>query len=273
MKKLVIFTDLDGTLLDYSTYSFESALPALYLLKEKDIPLIICSSKTRKEIEYYRMKLGNDHPFISENGGGIFIPSNYFRFHIADLRFKPEKTEYYHSIKLGAKYSDLRNALIQLRSEGFRVRGFGDMSSKEISEVASMTIEEARMAKERDFDEPFIFKGSNAEIKKLRHAIEQKGFNVTQGRFFHILGNSDKGKAVSILIDLYKKQYNEVISIAIGDSPNDIPMLEKVDYPVIVKKPDGNYDQQITTPNIKKADGVGPEGWNEAILTLLTQMV
>ena len=136
-----------------------------------------------------------------------------------------------------------------------------------------MTIEEARMAKERDFDEPFIFEGSNAEIKKLRHAIEQKGFNVTQGRFFHILGNSDKGKAVSILIDLYKKQYDEVVSIAIGDSPNDIPMLEKVDYPVIVKKPDGNYDQQITTPNIKKADGVGPEGWNEAILTLLTQMV
>jgi mannosyl-3-phosphoglycerate phosphatase len=80
MKKPIIFTDLDGTLLDYSTYSFEKALPALQLLKEKDIPLIICSSKTKKEIEYYRKKLDNHHSFISENGGGIFIPKGYFGF-------------------------------------------------------------------------------------------------------------------------------------------------------------------------------------------------
>jgi len=52
MKKLIIFTDLDGTLLDYSNYSFEPVLPALQLLKEKDINLIICSRKTRKEIGY-----------------------------------------------------------------------------------------------------------------------------------------------------------------------------------------------------------------------------
>jgi HAD superfamily hydrolase (TIGR01484 family) len=82
MKKLIIFTDLDGTLLDYSTYSFEPALPALQLLKERDIPFIICSSKTKKEIEYYRKKIGNNHPFISENGGGIFIPKGYFMFEV-----------------------------------------------------------------------------------------------------------------------------------------------------------------------------------------------
>ncbi len=87
MKKLIIFTDLDGTLLDYSTYSFEAAIPALQLLKEKNIPLIICSSKTGKEIEHYRKKLGNTHPFISENGGGIFIPKGYFDFRVESSEF------------------------------------------------------------------------------------------------------------------------------------------------------------------------------------------
>jgi len=82
MKKIIIFTDLDGTLLDNSSYSFEAALPALQLIKEKNIPLIICSSKTRKEIEHYRKKLYNLHPFISENGGGIFIPKGYFNFQL-----------------------------------------------------------------------------------------------------------------------------------------------------------------------------------------------
>lgn len=78
--KLIVFTDLDGTLLDRETYSFEQALPALEVIQQKGIPLILSSSKTRAEIEIYRRELGYDHPFISENGGAIFIPKNYFSF-------------------------------------------------------------------------------------------------------------------------------------------------------------------------------------------------
>jgi mannosyl-3-phosphoglycerate phosphatase len=85
MNKVIIFTDLDGTLLDYDTYSFEKALPALQLLRERDIPLIISSSKTAKEVVFYREQLENDHPFISENGGGIFIPKDYFK---SEIKFK-----------------------------------------------------------------------------------------------------------------------------------------------------------------------------------------
>lgn len=273
MNKIIIFTDLDATLLDYYNYSFEPALPALKIIKEKNIPLIICSSKTKREIEYYRKKLGNTHPFISENGGGIFIPKNYFKFQISDSRCITEKSTDYHIIKLGAQYSDLRKAIEVLKKEGFKIMGFGDMSAKEISEAAGITIKEAKMAKERDFDEPFMFKGSNEEFKKLRDAIEKKGFNVTQGRFFHILGNSDKGKAVSILINLYKKKYDKIISIAIGDSPNDISMLKNADYPIIVKKPDGSYETQIDIPHLIKAEGIGPEGWNKAFSSLIKNLI
>lgn len=269
MKKLIIFTDLDGTLLDYSTYSFEPALPALQLLKERAIPLIICSSKTKKEIEYYRKKFGNNHPFISENGGGIFIPINYFQFKLQKQNFKVIEEKDFQVIRLGAQYSDLRKTIEALRKEGFKVMGFGDMSAKEISEVAGMTIEEAKMAKHRDFDEPFIFKGGGAEVKELLYAIKKRGFNVVKGRFFHIIGNSNKGRATSILIDLYKKKYDNFIGIAIGDSPNDIPMLKKVDYPVIVQKFDGSYDAQIDIPHLTKAEGIGPAGWNKAVLSLL----
>jgi predicted mannosyl-3-phosphoglycerate phosphatase (HAD superfamily) len=60
--KVVIFTDLDGALLDRETYSFEPALPALRFIKEKKIPLIFVSSKTRAEIEGYRKKLKNTIP-------------------------------------------------------------------------------------------------------------------------------------------------------------------------------------------------------------------
>ena len=278
MKNIIIFTDLDGTLLDYSTYSFEKALPALQLLKEKDIPLIICSSKTKKEIEYYRRKLDNHHPFISENGGGIFIPKEYIKFEVQNS-YNPPSSPFskgglggfseendYQVIKLGAQYNDLRKAIEELRKEGFDIKGFGDMTVHELAETANMTIEEAEMAKERYFDEPFIYSGPSHKLPQLLKSINEKGFKFTQGRFYHILGSSNKGIAVSILTDLYKNKYKQITTIAIGDSPNDIPMLERVDYPVIVQKHDGSYDSKIKIPRIIKANESGPEGWNKAVL-------
>jgi mannosyl-3-phosphoglycerate phosphatase len=268
-KHIVVFTDLDGTLLDHFTYSFEKALPALKALKEKNIPLIICSSKTRKEIEYYREKLGNGHPFISENGGGIFIPKGYFEFEAQSSEFDACDENDYQVISLGARYSDLRKAIEELRREGFGVKGFGDMTVEELSEIANMSIDEAEMAKERDFDEPFLFEGDEGEMKKLAESIQSKGFTLTQGRFFHILGNTDKGKAVSILINLYRRRFGEIITIAIGDSPNDLPMLERVDYPIVVQKPDGSFEERINIPNLVKSEGIGPEGWNKAVMELI----
>lgn len=269
MRNRVVFTDLDGTLLDRDTYSFEPALPALRLLKEENIPLVICSSKTRVEIEYYRKKLDNHQPFVSENGGGIFIPEGYFGLSNGSHGLVPGDGSGYDTIRLGARYPDLRKALEELQREGFRVRGFGDMSSKEVAELANMSIEEAEMAQERDFDEPFVFAGDEGDFRRLFDAIAERGFTFTRGRFFHILGNSDKGRAVAILTDLYSKKFGDVETIALGDSPNDAPMLERVDYPVIVQKPDGTYDPGLSAPRFIRAEGAGPKGWNKALITLL----
>ena len=78
MPDTILFSDLDGTLLDQADYSFAAAKPALGVIRARGIPLVLCSSKTRVEIEEQRRRLNNDHPFIAENGGGIFIPRGYF---------------------------------------------------------------------------------------------------------------------------------------------------------------------------------------------------
>jgi mannosyl-3-phosphoglycerate phosphatase len=288
MKKLIIFTDLDGTLLDHTTYSFAPAMPALEMINKHNIPLIICSSKTKNEIEHYRKKLDNNYPFISENGGGIFIPRGTFDFDIQEYccsgkkhfsasvsdiagkgRFHEEGG--YHIISFGASYVDLRKAIAVFQAGGFKIKGFGDMSAKEVSERTGLSIFEAGMAKQRYFDEPFFFEGKEKKTRELLAAIKAKGFNSTQGRLFHILGDNDKGKSVAMLIELYKKQFGKIITSALGDSPNDMPMLKLVDCPIIVKKPDGTY-VQIKRREIMKTDGIGPEGWNQAVLNLINTM-
>jgi mannosyl-3-phosphoglycerate phosphatase family protein len=272
MKKIIVFSDLDGTLLDSVSYSFEKALPALRLLRENDIPLVLCSSKTKIEMEHYRLLLHNRHPFIAENGGGIFIPRGYF----APVHLPPEIPSagegVYEVIGLGADYPSLRKALAELRQEGFHVTGFGDMTAEELSAVTGLDLEQAVMARQRNFDEPFLLEGGDEQAGKLSEAAGEKGFAITQGEFFHILGDSDKGRAVTILIGLYRERFGEVTTIALGDSPNDIPMLECVDYPVLVKKRDGRYNARIDIPGMTRAPGIGPEGWNEALTGLLRQL-
>jgi mannosyl-3-phosphoglycerate phosphatase len=270
-KNFIVFTDLDGTLLD-ARYSFKKALPAMRMLMECRVPLILCSSKTKVEIEHCRKKLGNEHPFIAENGGGIFLTKE-LRITNYELRIKEGKD--YNVIELGASYIDLRNALQELRDEGFDVRGFGDMSVKEIAGLTGLKISDARMARKRDFDEPFVFSGDNKNETKLKRRIKIKGFNYTKGEFFHIMGNSDKGRAVGIVKTLYKKKDGKLITIALGDSPNDIEMLQNVDHPIVVQKKDGTYNRHVTR-NIKgviKANGIGPEGWNRAVIELMTSLM
>lgn len=271
MKKVIIFTDLDGTLLDAHNYSFKKALPTLRLLREEGIPLVICSSKTRVEIEEYRRRLKNRHPFISENGGGIFIPRNYFK--IKELESEVDEEGGYLVVRLGKPYHELRRAVAELRLEGFDIKGFGDMSVKEISALTGLRLSEARLAKKRDFDEPFIFKGSAAKLKTLRARIKLMGLNITQGEFFHLMGSADKGGAVEILKGLYIREFGDIATAAIGENLNDLEMLERVDYPIIVKKPDGRHDRRIRLENLIKADGVGPEGWNKAVKELLSSTI
>ena len=103
MKKTLVITDLDGTLLDSETYSFDEALPAIRHIQTHNIPLILCSSKTRAEIETYRKQLDNGHPFISENGGGIFIPHGYFAAPVTG-----EEIDGYQVIVLGTPYQEVR---------------------------------------------------------------------------------------------------------------------------------------------------------------------
>jgi len=178
----------------------------------------------------------------------------------------------YFIISFGSPYVDLRKGIEELRELGFKIEGFGDMSAEEIAELTGLSSKEAIMAKERDYDEPFLFYGSENTFQNLHRAARKMGFNITRGRLHHLLGDNDKGKAVLFLLDLYKKQYGDIHSVAIGDSPNDLPMLAKVDTPITVRKSNGTYDSALDVPGIIRADGIGPDGWNKAVKKLILEI-
>ncbi|TET40956.1 MAG: mannosyl-3-phosphoglycerate phosphatase, partial [Dehalococcoidia bacterium] len=152
--KQVVFTDLDGTLLDAADYSYEKSLAGINRLKRDGIPVIFCSAKTRAEQEVYRRKMEVFHPFIVENGGAIFIPSNYFPFPFS-----------YHKIvggllviELGIPCDEIKKVLGKVKEEGgFQLRGFGDMSAEEVARESGLDLESAKLAKQREYDETVKF--------------------------------------------------------------------------------------------------------------------
>lgn len=266
MPRLVLFTDLDGTLLDHDTYSFEPAREALAALESEDIPVVFTTSKTRAEIEKWRRLVGNAHPFISENGGAIFAPEGYFA---GDFAYD-KKEGGYLVIELGAPHRELAEALADIRREtGIDIRGLSEMEAEEIMRLTGLDEESAMLARRREYGEPFLVYGGGAE-ETVIHEIGKRGYSHTQGgRFHHILGGSDKGKAVSILKGLYVKKFGIVVTAGIGDGLNDLTMLKAVDIPILVRKPGGGYDEGVKIAGMAVADGPGPYGWNSAVLKLI----
>ncbi|KYK26256.1 hypothetical protein AYK26_05610 [Euryarchaeota archaeon SM23-78] len=255
--KLIIFTDLDGTLLDHNTYAFEAAKLGLELVKEKNIPLVLCTSKTFDETVYYQKLLGINEPFIVEDGGAIYIPQNYFNF-----GFECQEKKGHLVIELGTDYGNLRRALLEIKEQGFEITGFGDLGFEQISQDTGLSLEMAKLAAEREYDEPFkLIKGDESVLKKL---IEERSLKLSKGgRYYHITGKNDKGKTVALLTSLFKKQYGEeeVVTLGIGDSENDFAMLDAVDKGYLVKKTDNSYASE----DYEKAEGIGPDGWRFVI--------
>ncbi|EMR5910806.1 HAD-IIB family hydrolase, partial [Enterobacter hormaechei] len=69
---LLVFTDLDGTLLDFHTLDWQPAAPWLAKLRDKQIPVILCSSKTTAGMQDMQQELGlGGLPYIAENGAVI----------------------------------------------------------------------------------------------------------------------------------------------------------------------------------------------------------
>lgn len=109
------------------------------------------------------------------------------------------------------------------------------------------------------------------EIRRLAEARDLRC--TTGGRFHHLQGATDKGCACRRLIDAYRRHFvadaRPLVTVGLGDSLNDLPILTAVDRPILVQKPDGTYDPNIDLPHLIRAPGIGPVGWNRAVLHLL----
>lgn len=291
--RLLIFTALEGTLVDPHTESWHGAEEALDELDRRKIPLILATGKTRAQIDPVRRKLGHAHPFISENGGGIFIPDGYFNLQIPGL----ERRSRFLCLPIAKPHAEAVATLQELSAAtAVSVVSFHDMTPREIAQNTGLSPRDAEPAKLRDFDEPFFFAGAT---ESAIHAFQQeaarrKAALVQDGHFWHISLGCDLGRAVRELVKLYlaAAPRTRLSSVGLGTRVADLPLLKAVDHPILLPAPGkptkgqrngasdtptmasmddpyGAAGMPQALPRASRADVPGPPGWGRAIAELL----
>lgn len=277
MRKL-LFTDLDGSLLDHHNYDYSQALPALQALKAQNIPWILTTSKTAEEVIDIKRQLENPYPFIVENGAGVFWPKQSMQFTDVFERQWLQNIEiqtWQNDFEYISLNSVSMTQMLELANE-FRKKlnliftSFSEMSAQQVTDCTGLTLEQSAKAKQRHFSEPLLWQDSEEKLQQFKRALQPHGLQLIKGgRFVHLMGLSNKGLALRFLADYYYQAWQTPIeTMALGDGNNDVPLLEASDYPVVIRSP-VNPPPQVNHPNVVVTKEYGPEGWNNAVLNWL----
>jgi mannosyl-3-phosphoglycerate phosphatase len=265
MQPKVVFSDIDGTLIDTFTREYGRSKELVKRLTESSIPVTLCSSKTWAEQEAIRKDLGlEEEPFIVENGGAVVIPTGYFDGE------EGRQVDGYAVIELGRASEEIRKRLQEVRRRtGIAFRGVSDVSVEKLAQIVGMTNQEADRMSKRQYGET-ILEIDKSKMEQFEQALRQDGLQIIHGgRYFDVTAGNNKGKAVRILMDLYRKKLgHDTIFIGIGDSPNDLPMLESTDIAILVQMHDGSW-ADINISGMVKVRGIGPAGFENAFANIM----
>lgn len=268
----LVATDLDGTLLDHHDYSWSAARPAIRALRSQKVPLVLNTSKTLDEVLEIQQSINICAPVIVENGSALFIPysdSEGVKSELIDgddFRYK----------LFGRNRKDILDYAHDLRDQkGYQFQGFSDWTIEQIAKMTDLTTAQAGLAANKCFSEPFIWQDNKIAFDEFVKLMRSAGFQIMQGgRFYHIQGQTDKSKPLQWLKQHYaaifgKQTKTNLELICLGDNHNDVDMLNAADLAVCVKSPVSSFPE-LDNQNIIYTQAYGPVGWNQAMLSILT---
>ncbi|MFK7916283.1 MAG: HAD-IIB family hydrolase [Pseudomonadales bacterium] len=263
----LIFTDLDGTLLD-DDYDLQGAAGAMDAMQEHGAVVIPVSSKTLPELRELAALRNLQTPLIFENGAGIAWP----------LQLAPSHLDQFsdgYAIELcGQGYEPMCELLSDLRQRnGYRFQGFADFTDAQVAAQTGLTVAGAALARQRMASEPLCWRDDPGALQQFRRDLEAAALTLTRGgRFYHVMPTTNKGAAAARVVAAYRQTLTGALrTVACGDSPNDLALLEFADACALFPRPDCSY---LSLPGkaLARAPRAGTRGWLTTVTALLAEL-
>lgn len=268
---VVVFSGVEGILVNRRSGDFEtSAAGALDLLLREQIPLVLCASKTRAEIERVYQGLGVSHPFVCESGAAVFVPRGYFSFEVPHAR----EVAGYQAVEFGQPYTAVVDVLHRAAERlDIDIVGFSDMSVKEVAADCDLSLLQARLAKLREYDEPFrIVAGDPRARSRLFKALHAAHLGcVSEGRYDRVGAPVDLGIGAQWLCAWYRRALGRVITVGLGKRLSHLPLLRRVDIPIVVPSDDTAVTARLlaTLPGTRLTSAEGVASWPMAVAEIV----
>ena len=247
------------------------ASEALAEIERRKIPLVLLTRGTRAQLEILRRKIGHAHPFITEGGGGLFLPDGYFALRLEGAR----RAARYLCVPFGRTSQEAGAAVEDIAEQaGAEVVRYAHMNAREISRNAGTSEREAEASREREFSDRFFFAG-NADLAapSFEKIATERNWQIRHCQpFWELYSGNDEGKAVRYLMRLYREALRlRLRSVGIGASFEDLSLLTASDQAIILPLSAGDFDERLLArlPNSVRIDVPGAVGWNRTVLDVL----
>ncbi len=270
-RKVVIISDMDGCLLD-KTYDYRQALPAIEFIRKQGFILILNTSKTRYEVEYYIDKWGlrGREIFIVENGAAIYLNKHLFETRYRVYPDNITTIDNYLLIVLGMRRSLIEEKISDIiEATAGEIIWLNDITPEFFSKLTGLPVEMSKKALMRDYSTLFHPLKKTSRLDEIIEEIKSRGLNTTTGSgiIYLVIGRHDKGTATKTIINLLRRStgFEDVVTIGIGDGLNDLPLLLVTDVSIVLGNNEYLLNKLMKKDKIIHIPYKGPYAWLEGI--------
>lgn len=261
-RRIVVFADPD-TVRNHSAPS--ATRDMLNALADHGVVVVLWGNESRAELELIQQELSVRHPFISENGGGLFLPCGYF----ARLPYDTRATAGYDVIDFGRPYHHVADVLHEVADRlGVQVTSFRELSINQVADQFHLSLPQALRAKLREYDEPFrIARADPAVQSRLFTALRRAGLRCfAHGHYYHATSVADKAESIRTLTALYRQTWTEVVTVGLASDPVETGLLQAVDIPIVIRSKSIDVPRLLSkVPTARFVDSTDCCGWSEFI--------
>jgi mannosyl-3-phosphoglycerate phosphatase len=248
-------------------------------LDHRGIPAVWLTNRTRHQLDYPRRKLAHFHPFIAEDGCGVFLPEGYFHLR---PQTSPSVSGAGATVRLGRftclPVAELQpaasEALATLSEEtGVQAVPLRSLPPRELAQNLGLPPREAEFARQRDFDELFFFAGaSQPDIERFLRAGCSPGIQIRpRGALWSLAVGANICRCVGEISKLYDRALrSHARSIALATAGQEADLFPACDLSILLtegKSSTAGVVSRRGNPVMKVPLGT-PETWELVLATL-----